>query len=359
VEVTRERLLPAAGLLALLLAECALRPAGFPFTLAAGLVVIALGVAWPHRPLASAAAVVLACAAAVAAGLLVDAPSQPGLAATAALYVAGARVARCAQRPSTVVSLYLVGVAALVLGRVGLTAAWAWALAMLGVLGWLLAFSTGLAVRLADGRRRAALAEARRQERLELARELHDVVAHHVAAIVVQAQAARLLGEDGTPPPPGQLAGIEAAGTEALAAMRRVIGLLRAEDGVPLAGPESVADLVARFERHGPAVDVGGELDPALPGPVAGTVYRLVQEGLTNVRLHAPGATTVRVEVRPGPGDVTVRVADDGPWQPPGPTGHGLAGMRERVEALGGTFGAGPEPAGGWAVRAVIPLGAT
>lgn len=348
--------MPAAGLLALLLTECALRPGGRVLALASGLVVIALAVAWPHRPPATAGAVAAACGVAAAISLGTDLPSQPGLAATAALYVSGVAASRCARRAVTVVALFLSGTAALVLGRTDLTPASGWALSMLGLLGWMLAFCVGLWLRIADGRREAALAEVRLQERLRMARDLHDDVAHHVAAIVLTAKATRLQSEDGTPPAPEDLASIETAGSEALAAMRRVVGLLRDESAATPGGQEQVAALVARFERQGPAVDVGGELDAALPAAVSGAVYRLVQEGLTNVRLHAPDATRVRVDVVPGQRDVTVWIADDGPPQPDAPPGHGLAGMRERVEALGGSFVAGPQATGGWAVRAVIPV---
>jgi signal transduction histidine kinase len=354
VGVIRHPLVPAAAFTALLIEECALRPGGRVLALLSGLVVIALATLI-ERPAAKTAAVIAACGLAALLSLLTDTPSQPGLTATLVLYACGATLARRA-RPTLVASLAAAGAVVLVLGRVDLSAAWAWALALLGLLGWLLVLGIGLGWRVADGRQRVALAEARREERLELARELHDLVAHEVAAIVVQAQAARLLSEDGTQPPPGQLAAIETAGTEALGAMRRVIGLLRDEDAVPLSGPESVADLVQRFAEIGPPVDIDGELDQTLPAPVAGTVYRLVQEGLTNVRLHAPEATRVRVAVVPEAAEVTVSVTDDGPTPLPAADGHGLVGMRERVEALGGSFGAGPQPSGGWAVRAVIPL---
>jgi signal transduction histidine kinase len=294
--------------------------------------------------------VIAGCGGAAAVSLLTDVPSQPGLAATAALYLAGAAAARCA-RPMTVAGTAAGGAAVLVLGRTDLSPAWAWALSLLGLLGWLLALGLGLGLRVADGRRVAALAGARREERLELARDLHDVVAHHVAAIVVQAQATRLLSQDGIPPEPHQLAAIETAGTEALAAMRRVIGLLREQDPGPRSEPESVTDLIRRFAAVGPPVDVDGEPDPGLPVPVAGTVYRLVQEGLTNVRKHAGGAPA-RVRIAHAAGTVHLEVSDQGSgphtphpvWdvrtRPPG--GFGLVGLRERVEFFGGRLEAGP-----------------
>ena len=209
----------------------------------------------------------------------------------------------------------------------------------------------------------------RRDERLELARELHDVVAHHVAGIVVQAQAARIAAAKRPETLDATLAGIEAAGNDALAAMRRVVSLLRDDGGTAgrSPGPEQLTDLVGRFASHGPAVRLslpGGDL-PAWPPEVAATVYRIVQEALTNVILHAPDAASVSVSVGDGPAGVAVEVADDAPRRAAGDSrwdapvgGHGLTGMRERAEALGGTLQAGPGPDGGWVVAATLPLSA-
>jgi signal transduction histidine kinase len=215
----------------------------------------------------------------------------------------------------------------------------------------------GVCPRLLAVRRHAMVDRVRRDERLELARELHDVVAHHITAIVLQAQTARL-----RQPVDGPLAGIEAAGSDALAAMRRLVALLRdTDDAVPATpGPERLGDLVNRF--NGPAVKLRlpEEDESAWPPEVASTVYRIVQESLTNVSRHARHARTVTVDVTvdvTSDGDaVIVEVADDAPPVPARRGGYGLVGMRERVEAIGGTLHAGPRTGGGWTVRAALPL---
>lgn len=289
-------------------------------------------------------------------------PSQPGVAATAAILVLGAACARVA--PARLLAIIVVvGVAVMIAGRVTAKPAYFVALTSLGVLLWAAAIGVGLWLRFLDTRRSMAIDAARRDERLELARELHDVVAHHVAGIVVQAQAARFVAIKRPETLEVTLAGIESAGTDALTAMRRVVGLLRdADDAAGLTpGTEQLSDLVDRFSGHGPAVELRlpAENRELWPPEVSTTVYRIVQEALTNVVLHASGAGTVTVNVREDASGVTVEVIDDAPPGPPWSTrarGFGLIGMRERVEALGGTLAAGPRPGGGWVVRAKVPL---
>ncbi|PKK15170.1 sensor histidine kinase [Thermomonospora sp. CIF 1] len=232
----------------------------------------------------------------------------------------------------------------------------------------LIATGIGLYLRALDARRARALVEARRQERLALARDLHDFVAHHVTGIVVQAQAARFTARSGAAQSPEQLEAmlesIERAGTEALASMRRMVGLLRDDgDGSPhgqarsARGLDRLAELVAAFTDP-PASLV---LDPRvrdLPPEVAATVHRIVQEALTNVRKHAADATAVHVSVRRFPEGVEVAVRDDGRGGErhlPG-GGFGLVGLAERAEALGGRLRAGPGPGGGWEVVAFLPI---
>jgi signal transduction histidine kinase len=162
------------------------------------------------------------------------------------------------------------------------------------------------------------------------------------------------------------LADIELAGADALTAMRRVIGLLRdGDDGGGLSpGPESLTGLVERFAGRGPVVRLllpDGPVDPGWPGEVSSTVNRVVGEALTNVLRHAAGAGEVRVTVGHGRGIVRVEVSDDaaasGTPRFLHSGGYGLVGMRERVEALGGTLAAGPRPEGGWSVVAILPTG--
>lgn len=230
---------------------------------------------------------------------------------------------------------------------------------------WAGALAVGAWLRSLDRRHDAALETVRRHERLELARELHDLVAHHVTGMVVQAQAASFANKDDPEPLLAALASIEVAGSETLTAIRRLVGLLRDPDdtaGVSTA-PEPIDQLVERFGRHGPAVDLRLPTDLTAntwPREVATTVYRVVQEALTNVARHAPDARSVAVTVtHDDPGCVGVEVTNDGPAPPHSaraPSGYGLVGMRERVEALGGQLHAGPLADTGWGVHASLPL---
>jgi len=321
-----------------------------------------------NRTRAAVAGLVASGAAAVVAGVA-HLPSQPGFAATVALLVLGAACMRTAA-PLPAAAVALAGAALMVAGRAVVVAGavvvrpTVFPLLILGVLSWGGAVGVGLWLRYLDARRRDAVDAARRDERLELARELHDVVAHHITGIVIQAQAASLVGAKHPETLPSTLAGIESSGTDALAAMRRVIGLLRSSDdaGGRSLGPEQLRELVARFADRGPAVEVhlpSSPSEPPWPPEVTTAVYRVVQEALTNVARHAPTARTVAVIVSDTGSGVTVEVTDDAPT---GPSwfdksgGYGLVGMRERVEALDGTLSAGPCPDGGWIVRAALPL---
>lgn len=144
--------------------------------------------------------------------------------------------------------------------------------------------------------------------------------------------------------------------------MRRVVGLLHdAEDAAPdVMGARELDQLVARFNRQGPPVELTvPDTRSTWPPEVNSTVYRVVQEALTNVTKHAPHADGVDVTIVQGPSAVTVEVVDDAPPSParvPVRGGYGIIGMRERVETLGGTLRAGPRPESGWSVRATLPL---
>lgn len=336
------------------------------FELAVGAVVGVLALCRGRNRLWAATAGLVICAVAGVASDVARLPSQPGVAATLALLVLGAAGVRVAARlPAVLVAA--AGVAVLVAGRVGLRGEYITGFVFLGMLAWGGALASGAWLRLLDIRRRLAIDTARRDERLELARELHDVVAHHVAGIVVQAQAARIVAAKRPDTLDATLAGIESAGSDALAAMRRVVSLLRdpGDAGGVTPGPGQLSDLVGRFAGHGPAVqlNLSAGSQPRWPPEVAATVYRVVQEALTNVVLHAPDAGSVTVTVRDDRSGVTVEVTDDAPrrtlggsrWLPSG-GGHGLIGMRERAQALGGTLQAGPGPDAGWVVAATLPL---
>jgi signal transduction histidine kinase len=206
---------------------------------------------------------------------------------------------------------------------------------------------------------RRALAQVRSQERIGLARELHDMVAHHVSAIAVQAQAGRAIA--GQRPEAGleALAVIEAEASRTLAEMRAMVRVLR--DGAPTeyAPQPGVADLASLARRDPvPVVDVElpEELDE-LPRQVDAAVYRLAQEALTNALRHARNASQVEIRVTESAGRLRLRVIDDGQIDPGRPATHGfgLLGMAERVQLLGGALRAGPAPGGGWAVDAELP----
>ncbi|MFI9840620.1 sensor histidine kinase [Nonomuraea sp. NPDC051941] len=241
------------------------------------------------------------------------------------------------------------------------------AVGTMSAVGWAGAVVAGLWPRLLASRRRAVEERVRRGERMELARELHDVVAHHVTCVVLQAQTARLLAHKQPERLATSLADIETAGSDALAATRRVVGLLR-DPARGLPSLDGLDELVRRFGGHGPAVRLRlpeGEDTSLWPPEVATTVYRIVQESLTNVSRHAPQARSVTVTVTRARSSVTVEVADDAPPAPArrlrrsgygGSGGYGLVGMRERVEALGGTLRAGPSPGAGWSVVAALPV---
>jgi signal transduction histidine kinase len=231
--------------------------------------------------------------------------------------------------------------------------------------------------RLADRNRRLLeLSERLRQEREErarlavlaervsIARELHDVIAHHMSVISVQAGVARYLLPPGPAAVGDALDTIAAAGHEAMAEMRRMLAVLRTvtareeADGAPAPGLARLDDLVERVRAAGVPVEVtvAGPV-VALPPGADLCAYRMVQESLTNVLKHAGSArTTVALDYRPGA--LVVRVSDDGPGVAPSLAGpaHGLAGMRERALLYGGTLSAGAAPDGGFAVTLTMPV---
>lgn len=202
--------------------------------------------------------------------------------------------------------------------------------------------------------------EIRNQERVALARELHDTVAHHVSAIAVQAQAGVAVA--GTQPEKAAqvLSAIESEASRTLAEMRSTVRVLREGEAVAYSPQPGVADLPALARADAtPTVEVSlaGSLT-RLARPVDAAVYRLAQEALTNAIRHARSATRVGIDVRREGDAVRLRVADDGRIEPgPAPKpGFGLLGMAERAKLLGGSLSAGPVPEGGWVVEAVLPV---
>jgi signal transduction histidine kinase len=210
------------------------------------------------------------------------------------------------------------------------------------------------------------------EERARIARELHDVVAHHMSLMAVRAESAphRL----GALPDPvrAEFGALSGSAREALADMRRLLGVLRSDQPAgrtPQPGLPELPSLIDSARQAGMAVELIAPPALDLVPPGAGVcAYRIVQEALSNAGRHAPG-TPVRVSVHHGSDTVTLQVTN-GPGPPAGPRanghrpgranghgpGHGLAGMRERAELLGGSLTAGPAPGGGFAVCAVLPL---
>ncbi|MFD8147000.1 sensor histidine kinase [Streptomyces sp. NPDC059708] len=204
------------------------------------------------------------------------------------------------------------------------------------------------------------------EERSRIARELHDVVAHHMSVISIQAQVAPYLVENPSEELKENLAGIRENALEALTELRRVLGVLRSEQPGEGSGPHhpqptlaELDGLVDNVRGAGLAVttEVAGVRRPLTPG-VELTAYRIVQEALSNCLRHAPGSR-VEVGIAYGPRELHLCVANSAPTKPAPPSpgaGHGLLGMRERAGMLGGELAAGPRPDGGYEVSAVLPM---
>jgi signal transduction histidine kinase len=246
-----------------------------------------------------------------------------------------------------------------------------WGEALFGAVVLFVAWYVGRRLRLRQERAaqlaREQAAEARRivvEERARIARELHDVVAHRVSLMTVQAGAAKAVAAEDPEAALRAMGAVEEAGRQALAELRHLLGVLRPEADPDGLGPQpGLADLPKLVEQvRGAGLDVSLATDGVsgeLPARVDLFAYRIVQEALTNVLKHAgPGA---RTEVRLGTDSrgIVVEVRDDGQGATvmPGSGGHGLVGMRERARLLGGTLEARPRPGGGFQVVAHLPSG--
>lgn len=216
----------------------------------------------------------------------------------------------------------------------------------------------------AQQRAERAAAERRRAdaERLRIARELHDVLAHSISVINVQAGVGLALLDSDPEQARSALTTIKAASKEALGEVRQVLDTLRTPGDAPRAPAPGLGRLPELVEQAGAAgltvtVATSGPPAAALPPGADLAAFRIVQEALTNVVRHS-GSRTARVEIAHGPGRLDLRVDDDGPatGTEAGGSGNGLAGMRERAAALGGTIEAGVRPDGGFRVHAVLPL---
>jgi signal transduction histidine kinase len=289
----------------------------------------------------------------------------------------GAEIARTLQDAAAVlIAAFAFSVASMAPGARSQPGAWgSFTLGVLIAACWVL----GYALRMrrdyvAELRDRAARLEAQEgeraaravvEERLRIARELHDVIGHAISLIAVQSEAAARSARSDPGAVPGFLGAISAASRQALAEMRGVLAVLRPDAGVlpaagelsPQPGLEQVGELVAGLRAGGLATRLeAGPVD--LPPGMALAVYRIVQESLTNVLRHAGAGAKAAVTITGGGGTVRVVVRDDGAGprgRAPG-TAHGIIGMRERAAAYGGTLRAGARPGGGFEVEASIPL---
>ena len=329
---------------------------------------LALPLAWRHR---APITVFLLIAAAAFGQWLVSVPLVADVALLAGLYtVAASRP----QRTAVATAFLLEGGAALAAVRWGESAVATFA-SLSGLV--VAALASGLYVRARRAQvaglvERAARLELERDqqallaaaaERARISREMHDVMAHSLAVMIslVNGATAKLARD------PEQareaLEAISGLGREALADTRRLLSVLRTDEGAaraPQPGTGEIQDLVDRAVATGLAATLTVRGDPGpVPAGLALSSYRIVQEAITNAVKHAEGATTVAVRLSWTPDQLEIVVTDDGHgngrsagWV----SGFGLAGMRERAALYGGTATAGPEPAGGWTVTATIPM---
>jgi signal transduction histidine kinase len=310
-------------------------------------------------PVAVAAVVTAVAATCLATGLVPDyASSGPLVAAGVALYTVGATVA--GRRGLVVLLGSITAVAAGMLAGddSGAGPGPTEVAFVVLVLGACWAVGQTLRERRATAARAAsqATAQAVTEERLRIAREIHDIVGHSLSLIAVKATVGRHVAAQRPEEAVAALDVITSASRGALAELRRAVGALRTEaDFAPAPGLAELRSLADRAVEAGVAVrlDVRGECD--VPEGVALTAFRIVQESLTNVVKHA-GPTTCRVDVVRAPGELRVEVTNDGaPARPPTVGSVGVSGMRERVALHHGTLTAGPRDQGGFTVLATLP----
>jgi signal transduction histidine kinase len=349
----------------------------------AGVVGLGVGLGRIEKHPPPVAVVVVASVAATALAVLLVQRRRPMLlyafVCSAGITVIGANLSR---NPVWLAMLLIAGWCALVGGRraalvywiavmILFTVEWAWIKPDPGWGPWLagstFTFLAGLLIRHQFGlveQLRAAqaglAAKARAEERNRISRDLHDVIAHTLTVSLLHVMSARLAVEHDPADAARSLAEAERLGRESLTEVRQVVGMLRDDDPdrhalgtMPLPDVAGVPVLVERFRSAGADVTltIDGDIGK-LPATVGLAVYRILQEALTNVIKHAPGApATARLTVS----DHTVTLVVDSLGRPGTGTGHGLAGMRERAESLGGSCEAGPSGAG-WLVRATFPL---
>lgn len=238
-----------------------------------------------------------------------------------------------------------------------------------GLFATLLVYFVGTRLRLRELRARQAKRDreedARRvaaEERSRIARDLHDVVAHHVSVMTVQAGAARTVAGDDPAAARAAMEAVERAGREVLSDLRNLLDVLRPDKHpnhlAAEPGLDDIPRLVDQMRAAGTDVEVDMDVDAALPPHVDLFAYRIVQEALTNVLKHAGAGARASVTVAADEHQVAISVVDDGAggdaqWG----AGHGLVGMRERAHLLGGRLDAGPGDPGGFTVAAMLPVG--
>ena len=224
----------------------------------------------------------------------------------------------------------------------------------------LLPSALGAAVRFRDRAQTNAIAEAKLFERQQLARELHDTIAHRVSAIAIQAQAGWTLADSDPEASASTLKAIKEEASRTLTEMRSIVGVLRQgeDEHSPQKRISDLERLVANEAQQPPIeLEVLGELDDVAPS-IQTALFRIAQEATTNARRHARRATRITIRVEEGDQDVTVTVADDGDASyvdPKSSSGYGLVGMSERASLHGGSLDAGPNRGRGWTVKAVLP----
>ncbi|WP_345752265.1 sensor histidine kinase [Microbacterium rhizophilus] len=356
----------------------------FALSLAATLVGGLGRLTWMHEGSGPGWFTVVLGVAAACALLLVDRWPGPGVAATGALAIAALALAPAP--PFALVPLaigiaravrygavwWAAGVTAATLAvpvvTVTLNSRWFMLPAMLTVVVSAIVLGLSIALRGRHERMRrlrASLEERRRteaeRERVRIARELHDVLAHSLSSISVQAGVALHLADREPQRAQDALRDIRRTSTQALDEVRQVLGVLRGDEGAALAPEPDLAalpELIEESRRLGLTVTLDDRLDPRPPATVQLALHRILREALTNAARHAPGAV-VRISLRREAGAAVAEVADGGPTRPVEPPrggGRGILGMRERAVLLGGTLEAGPR-GDGFAVVARIPAG--
>ncbi|WP_223773182.1 sensor histidine kinase [Streptomyces sp. 135] len=344
------------------------------------LVAVCVGVPLAVRrlwPLSALAVVVGASATAT----LLDITRDPYISAALAVY-AVALIEPTLRAGAAFALTLVVSAAAVITGEAILTPSGPWTEAAgTAALVWLVVGAAWTAGRVVRERRSRAARRDRRlaeealaEERLRIARELHDIVSHSLSVIVVKAAVANHVAEARPQETRDAIQAIEQTGREALTEMRRALGVLRGDtagrhmresgsaETAPPPGLDDLPALVRRAERAGVRTELRTRLDAGLPAGTALAVYRIVQEALTNVVKHAGDGThcqvTITVDERR---DAHIEVVDDGAGNAAATDraelrgGHGLVGMRERVMMYGGTLTARPRPGGGFAVSARLP----